>query len=217
MIYIILCHGRFKDYIAVPKANMYQSLHDTVLVNGKFVQFQIRTEEQEYRDTYGIAWELYKFEGENTRERILEEFKKYPAYKKMLNIKEDKNVSDLENYQSLVEREILNTKEITVIDKTTGNHITIRDDATIHDYAFQIGGDMGNHLVKATLNDVVYELKYDSIGRVERDYNPFTVRLKNGDEIKVEFDENVICPRQSTNIAQKKPKRFSLFRRKEVK
>ena len=205
------------DYIANPKANMYQSLHDTVLVNGKFVQFQIRTEEQEYRDTYGIAWELYKFEGENTRERILEEFKKYPAYKKMLNIKEDKNVSDLENYQSLVEREILNTKEITVIDKTTGNHITIRDDATIHDYAFQIGGDMGNHLVKATLNDVVYELKYDSLGRVERDYNPFTVRLKNGDEIKVEFDENVICPRQSTNIAHKKPKRFSLFRRKEVK
>ena len=205
------------DYIANPKANMYQSLHDTVLVNGKFVQFQIRTEEQEHRNTYGIAWELYKFEGENTRERILEEFKKYPAYKKMLNIKEDKNIYDLENYQSLIEKEILNTKEITVINKSTGKNITIRDDATIHDFAFQIGGEMGHHLVKAILNDVVYELKYSKSGKVDKDYNPFNVRLKNGDEISVEFDENIICPRQSTDIDNKKPKKFLLFKRKEVK
>ncbi len=205
------------DYIANPKANMYQSLHDTVLINGKFVQFQIRTEEQEFRDTYGIAWELYKFEGENTRERILEEFKKYPTYKKMLEIKEDKTITDLGNYQSLVEKEILNTKEITVINKTTGKNITIRDDATIHDFAFQIGGELGNHLVKATLNDVVYELRYNKNGKIDNDYNPFNVRLRNGDEISVEFDENVICPRQSTNIDRKKVKKFTLFKRREVK
>lgn len=204
------------DYIANPKSNMYQSLHDTVLYDGKFVQFQIRTEEQEYRNTYGLAWELYKYEGENTRERILEEFKKYPAYKKLSDIKEDKNVSDLENYQSLIDKEILNTKEITVINKATGKNVTIRDDATIHDFAFLIGGEMGDHLVRAVLNDTVYELKIDKNGRVERGYNPFNVRLRNGDEISVFFDENIICPRQSTDLGHKKPKKFVLFKRKEM-
>ena len=47
----------------------------------------------------------------------------------MLEIKEDKTITDLGNYQSLVEKEILNTKEITVINKTTGKNITIRDDS----------------------------------------------------------------------------------------
>lgn len=203
------------DYIANPKSNMYKSLHDTVLCNGKFVQFQIRTEEQEYRNTYGLAWELYRYEGENTRERILDEFKKYPAYKKLLDIKEDKNVSDLENYQSLIDREVLNTKEITVINKATGKNVTLRDDATILDFAFQIAGEKGKHLVKATLNDVVYELKIKN-GKVQtvQGYCPFDIRLRNGDEISVEFNENFLCPRPSADMTRKKPKKLFFSKEK---
>ena len=205
------------DYIANPKSNMYQSLHDTVLIDGKFVQFQIRTVEQEYRNTFGLAWELYKYEGENTRERILEEFKKYPAYKKLLDIKEDKSISDLESYQSLINKELLNTKEITVINKATGENITIRDDATLHDFAYLIGGPLGDHLVKATLNDTEYALDIKN-GKVISTRNPFNIRLRNGDEITVEFDESITCPKESTDIdhkkaiREKKNKIFGLFK-----
>ena len=132
----------------------------------------------------------------------------------MLNIKEDSNILDMDNYQSLIEREILNTKEITVINKSTGKNLAVRDDATIHDFAFQIGGEMGNHLVKATLNDVVYELRYTRSGKVDTSYNPFNIRLNNGDEITVEFDEKITCPRQSTEINPKKTKRLFFTRRK---
>ena len=199
--------NRFKDYIYNPKYNMYKSLHTTVSHDGKYVQFQIRTLEQEYRDTYGLAWELYKYEGENTRERILEEFKKYPAYQKLLDVRDNKGVSDLASYQDLIKKEILNTREITVINKANGKNVSIRDDATIRDFAYLVGGPLGDHLVKATLNDVVYELVIKN-GVVNENKNPFNVRLREGDEISVEFDEKIWCPKQNTNIV-KKPKKKS--------
>jgi len=208
--------NRFKDYIYSPKYNMYQSLHTTVSNDGKYVQFQIRTLEQEYRDTYGLAWELYKFEGEYTRERILDEFKKYPAYKKLLDIKENKEVYDLESYQSLIKKEILNTSEITVINADNGKSIAIRDDATIRDFAYLIGGPLGDHLVRATLNDKVYELEIQN-GVVNLEKYPFSIRLREGDEISVEFDENIWCPAPNTDIVPKKKKRWSKTLKNEMK
>lgn len=208
--------NRFKDYIYSPKYNMYQSLHTTVSNEGKYVQFQIRTLEQEYRDTYGLAWELYKFEGEYTRERILEEFKKYPAYKKLLDIKENKEVSDLESYQSLIKKEILNTSEITVINTDNGKSIAIRDDATIRDFAYLIGGPLGDHLVRATLNDKVYELEIQN-GVVNLEKYPFGIRLRDGDEISVEFNENIWCPAPNTDIVPKKKKRLHKTLKNEIK
>ena len=194
-----------KDYINTPKYNMYKSLHSTVITeDGRFVQFQIRTIEQEYRNTYGLAWELYKYEGENTRERILEEFKKYPAYKILLDIKEDKTASDLEGYQSLIDKELLNTREITVINKQTGENIQIRDDATIHDFAYRVGGPMGDHLYKATVNDKVYLLKFK---RGKAIY-PFGRRLRPGDEISVEFNEEIICPKPGATMERGKLETF---------
>ena len=195
-----------KDYINTPKYNMYKSIHSTVLTDdGKFVQFQIRTLDQEYRNTYGLAWELYKFEGANTRERILDEFKKYPAYKKLLDITEDKTISDLEGYQSLINREILNTKEITVINKLTGENISIRDDATIHDFAYLVGGELGNHLVRAVVNDTVYELNNKG-----KNAYPFGIRLNSGDEISVEFNEDILCPRPMVDLRHNKLEKLIL-------
>lgn len=203
--------NRFKDYIYNPKYNMYKSLHTTVSHDGKYVQFQIRTLEQEYRDTYGLAWELYKYEGENTRERILEEFKKYPAYQKLIDIRNNGGVSDLEGYQNLIEQEILNTKEITVINKANGKNVTIRDGATIRDFAYLVLGPLGDHLVKAVLNDVVYELEIKN-GVVNTKKIPFDIRLQDGDEIKVEYDEKIWCPRQNTDIGKKPRKKSKILK-----
>ena len=188
-----------KDYINSPKYNMYKSLHTTIVVDGKYVQFQIRTKDQELRNTYGLAWELYKFEGPNIKKRIVEEFKKYPAYNKLLEIKESSSNLGLSEYKSILDRELLNTKEITVINKDTGMSMTVRDDYTIHDFAYEIGGIRGNHLVRATVNDQKYELDIKD-GKVDKDYYPFGVLLQNGDEVSVEFDDNIICPMPAIEI-----------------
>lgn len=182
-----------KDYINSPKYNMYKSLHTTIVVDGKYVQFQIRTIEQELRNTYGLAWELYRFEGPSAREKIVEEFKKYPAYNKLLEINEKSSNLGLTEYKSILDRELLNTKEITVINKDTGRNMTVRDDYTIHDFAYAVGGVRGEHLVRATVNDQKYELDIKD-GKVNKDYYPFGELLKNGDEVSVEFDDNIICP-----------------------
>ena len=187
-----------KDYINSPKYNMYKSLHTTVVINGKYVQFQIRTKEQELRNTYGLAWELYKFEGPNAKEKIVAEFKKYPAYSKLLELKESSANLGLSEYKSILDKELLNTKEITVINKDTGQSVTVRDDYTIHDYAFHIAGVRGKHLVSATVNDEKYELEIVN-GVPNPDSYKFDLLLKNGDEISVEFDDSIICPIPTTD------------------
>jgi len=208
----------FKDYISCPKYNGYQSIHTTVIIDGKYVQFQIRTPEQELRNTYGIAWELYKFEGPNIKEKILEEFKKNPAYKRMLEIKENESNMGLTEYKSLIDKEILNTKLITVVNKVDGTNVTIVDGSTIRDFAYNVGGDLGNHLVSATLNDEKYSLDIKD-GVVNPDYYPFDIMLKNGDEISVKFDENIICPSPITKekkVEEKKSTKKLLLEDKKV-
>ena len=187
-----------KDYIYNPKQNMYKSLHSTVIHDGCFVQFQIRTIEQEYRDTYGLAWELYKYDGENTRERILEEFKKYPAYQRLLDVTKDTNSLDLSDYRSLLNREILNRDNITIIDKSNGKSVTVPLGTTIHDLAYVIYGDLGNHLVSAKINDEMYIWK-------DQQY-PFGRKLEDGDIISLTFNENILCYRPGTKVLVKKEK-----------
>lgn len=186
-----------KDYINNPKPNLYQSLHSTVKYKGKSVQFQIRTREQEFRDTYGLAWELYKFEGPNARERILEEFKKYPEYNTLKNILDNPNL-DINTYQESLDKDVLYPKQIIVINKETGANVSLRENSTIRDYAYHIGGKLGDHLVSAVLNDEKYTLRYKKNGDLDTKYYPFDIELKPGDEISVEFDEKIITPRPSS-------------------
>ena len=184
-----------KNYIANPKSNMYQSFHETCYINGKLVQFQIRTVEQEYRNTYGFAWELYKYEGINARSKILKEFKQYPLYQRLEELAHNESITSLGMYRNLLENEVLKVREITVIDKSSGRTIPIKEGSTIHDYAYQIMGYVAEHLFRAIVNDVVYEFKKDENGNIDFSSYPFYLKLKQGDEIYIELNENIHCPR----------------------
>lgn len=183
-----------KDYIDNPKPNLYQSLHSTVVYNGKYVQFQLRTLEQEYRNTFGLAWELYKFEGKNTRKKILDEFKQYPEYNALKNILKNDD-TDLNTYKESIDNDILYPKEIIVVNKDNGDNIALREHATVHDFAYQIGGKLGDHLLSVTLNDERISLRFVN-GLIDESYYPFDIELKSGDEISCVFSTRVNTPRR---------------------
>ena len=197
------------NYIANPKSNMYQSFHETVSIDGHLVQFQIRTEEQEHRNTYGFAWELYKYQGENTRERILEAFKKYPIYSRLVALSENEEIQTLNDYRHILDSEVLNVKEITVTDRNTGRARAIKEGSTIHDFAYLIAGHDGDHLSKAIVNDTVYTFRSDEYGNIDFSFNPFYLKLQQGDEIYVEFDENINCPKPNSDFEPATSKKLS--------
>lgn len=187
-----------KNYINNPKYNGYKSLHETVTHKGKLVQFQLRTLEQEHTDTFGLAWELYKLEGPDARERILEKFKKYPIYEEI----ESMQNLQLNDYEDVLISTVLSDKPITVINRETGETVSLKEYSTIHDYAYEVGGNNAIHLKAAILNDELIELRYDKKGRPTK-YYPFDIELKNGDEISVYYDPNIITPEPSKRQKQK--------------
>lgn len=197
------------NYIANPKYNGYQSFHETASINGKLVQFQIRTEKQEHRNTYGLAWESYKFQGPNTRERILEEFKKYPIYGRLAELSRDRTIKTLGEYGHSLESNVLKVNEISVIDKISGRTRSIKEGSTIHDFAYLIGGHKGDHLSKAIVNDVVYTFPVDEKGNIDFDSYPFDLKLEPGDEIYVEFDEKINCKKPKRDLSSSSAKKLT--------
>ena len=180
-----------KNYINNPKSNGYKSLHETVNYNGKLVQFQLRTLEQEHTDTFGLAWELYKLEGPDIREKILEKFKKFPIYDEISSMQNVK----LDDYEEYLKTKVLSDKPIIVINRENGESVSLKEHSTIHDFAYEIAGDMGIHLSGAILNDEFIGVKFDKNGKVNNKYYPFGVELKNGDEITVYFNEDILTPK----------------------
>lgn len=180
-----------KNYINNPKSNGYKSLHETVNYNGKLVQFQLRTLEQEHTDTFGLAWELYKLEGPDIREKILEKFKKFPIYDEISSMQNVK----LDDYEEYLKTKVLSDKPIIVINRENGESVSLKEHSTIHDFAYEIAGDMGIHLSGAILNDEFIGVKFDKNGKLNNKYYPFGVELKNGDEITVYFNEDILTPK----------------------
>lgn len=196
------------NYIANPKSNGYRSFHETVSINGKLVQFQIRTEEQEYRNTYGFAWELYKYQGPHARERIVKAFKNYPLYHGLYRVVHDETIQTLGEYRHLLDSEALKVKEMPVIDRISGRTRSIKEGSTIHDFAYLIGGHKGDHLSKAIVNDVLYTFDKDENGNIDFSSYPFDLKLQKGDEIYVEFDEKINCPKPNSDLASSSSKKL---------
>lgn len=180
-----------KNYINNPKPNGYKSIHETVIHDGKLVQFQLRTREQEYENTYGLAWELYKLEGPDIREKILERFKKLPIYDEISSMQDIK----LDDYEEYLKTNVLSDKPIIVINRENGESVSLRENSTIHDFAYAVAGDEAIHLSGAILNDEFIGLRFDKKGNVDNRYYPFGIELKNGDEITVYFNDNILTPK----------------------
>ena len=170
-------NSKFKDYIAMPKTNMYQSLHTTVFGSRDcLVQTQIRTSQMNLVDTYGLTayWDLNK---ENAKSTMQEELKsKFQFFKSLTEI--NALTSDNQEFVSQVKSELFNGSIYVYTPK--GDIIELPYGSTPIDFAYKIHTDIGNTMVGAIVNDNPEAIDYI---------------LQNKDRVKIITDPLSFGPR----------------------
>lgn len=147
-------HGRFKDFIAAPKSNLYQSIHTTVMdESGRKFEIQIRTELMNKAAEYGISahW-LYKERGKAVAgwDRWLEWFKQAVDYQLEL--------SDPSEFMKFLKTDLFQN-EIYVF-TPAGELKQLPSGSTPIDFAYAIHSDVGNHCTGAKVNGRLVPLDY---------------------------------------------------------
>lgn len=160
-------NSKFRDYIGLPKTNMYRSLHTTVFgYEGHLVQFQIRTYDMEKIDNYGLTayWDIKKHNAEYEMQEDLKN--KLPFFQTIKDI--DYLTNDNAEFVKNVKRELFN-KTIYVY-TYKGDVVELPAGSTPIDFAYKLGADIGNTIVSATVNDA---------------YVPVDTILQNRDRVKI--------------------------------
>ena len=170
--------GRFKDYIATPKANLYQSLHTTVIgPDGRPIEIQIRTVEMHEASEYGIAahW-LYKKAG-NSRGRMSAEDKSIDSTINWIRRSLDWTVGDeIEDAHEFLDSLRVDLFEHDIFVFTPkGEVMSLRRDSTPLDFAYAVHTQVGNHCVGAKVNGSVV---------------PLTHKLQSGDRVEILTNKN---------------------------
>ena len=156
--------GRFKDYIAMPKANMYQSLHTTVLNSyGKPFEVQIRTKEMHRLAEYGIAAH-WKYKDGKT-DRTLDE--KIRWIREVMALHEG-DVEDSAEYLNALKTEMFNDEVFVFTPQ--GDVKNLPAGSTIVDFAYAIHSDVGNKCVGGKINMKIV---------------PLSTKLKTGDIVEI--------------------------------
>jgi (p)ppGpp synthetase, RelA/SpoT family len=157
--------GRFKDFIAVPKSNMYQSLHTTVISsNGTPLEIQIRTHEMHRIAEYGIAAHWRYKEGQVAGGRSFDE--KLSWIRQLLDWHQD--MRDTKEFMETLKVDVF-ADEVFVF-TPRGDVVELPADSIPIDFAYRVHTDVGNRCTGARVN-----------GRMV----PLTHKLKNGDIVEV--------------------------------
>ena len=160
--------GRFKDYIAVPKSNNYQSIHTTIVgPQGKFIEIQIRTEEMDKVAEEGIAahWS-YK---EHTK--VTKSDQVYGWLRNILELQ--KETETAQEFIDSVTKDIMN--ETVFVFSPKGDITELPQGATPLDFAFAIHTQIGCKCVGAKVNGKIVTLDY---------------KLQNGDRVEIITSKN---------------------------
>ena len=172
---------RFKDYISVPKPNMYQSLHTTLLAeDGTLFEVQIRTKEMDDIAEYGVAahWAYKENKAYSKDKEQFEIAQKLKWYGELLKISSDEEESeDAEDFVNTVKGDILEANVYVFTPK--GEVIELPKGATPIDFAYRIHTDVGHKMVGATVNNRIVTLDYS---------------LKTGDIVSVKTNKNASGP-----------------------
>ncbi|HKN00852.1 MAG TPA: bifunctional (p)ppGpp synthetase/guanosine-3',5'-bis(diphosphate) 3'-pyrophosphohydrolase [Candidatus Binataceae bacterium] len=157
--------GRFKDYIALPKANMYQSLHTTLIgPRGQRMEVQIRTRDMHRVAEEGIAAHWTYKGGAGPKD--LKENEKFAWLRRLIEWQQ--NLKDPEEFLSTVKDDLF--PEDVFVFTPKGDVLDFPQGSSVIDFAYRIHSQVGNHLSGARVN-----------GRMV----PLRQRLKSGDTVEV--------------------------------
>lgn len=173
--------GRFKDYIASPKTNMYQSLHTNIFgENNLLVQAQIRTFDMDEVASFGLATYWNK-NGKESRDEMQKNIKKKLQFCKTLE-ELDKMFSDNKSFVEAAKNELFDKKIYVYSNK--GNSVELPEGATAIDFAYIISDELGNYFKTAIVNDEIVDGNY-----VLKDNDVITIITDNLSKPKEEWAE----------------------------
>ena len=192
--------GRLKDYIAMPKMNMYQSLHTTIVgPDGRIYEVQIRTEEMDQIAERGIAahWS-YKEGKQHSQKKLVEELNWLKAF-------EENSEADAKEYMNDITHDVFNANIYCMTPR--GRIIDLAAGATPIDFAYRIHTEVGNQTVGALVNGVLV---------------PLNTPLKTGDVVELRTNKNSTPSEDwlkivKTNHARNKIKAYFLKKEMEDK
>lgn len=165
--------GRFKDYIGLPKANRYQSLHTGVIgLVGQPLEVQIRTLEMHHVAEYGIAahWK-YKESGGSNASNISTTEEKFTWLRQLLDWQSD--LKDAQEYLDNIKENLFDGEIFAFTPQ--GEVVPLSPGATPVDFAYRIHSEVGNHCAGAQVNGRMVTLD---------------TALKNGDIVKIITQKN---------------------------
>lgn len=161
--------GRFKDYIAMPKANMYQSLHTTLIAsNGQPFEVQIRTYEMHKTAEYGIAAHWKYKEGKTDGKEDSNEDAKLSWLREILEWQRD--MSDNKEFLSAIKNDMNLFSDNVYCFTPAGDVKNLPAGSTPVDFAYSIHSAVGNKMVGARVNGRLVNIDYE---------------IKNGDRIEI--------------------------------
>ncbi|MBQ8920166.1 MAG: bifunctional (p)ppGpp synthetase/guanosine-3',5'-bis(diphosphate) 3'-pyrophosphohydrolase, partial [Acidaminococcaceae bacterium] len=179
--------GRFKDYVAVPKSNMYQSLHTTVaFTNGQPLEIQIRTFEMHRISEYGIAahWRYKESGGSSPATGATKSYAAKLSWLRQL-LEWHNDMSDSKDFVNTVKMDVF-ADEVFVF-TPRGDVIDLPVGSVPIDFAYRIHTDVGNRCIGAKVNGRIVPLDY---------------KLSNGDIVEVITSKQASGPsRDWINIA----------------
>ena len=166
--------GRFKDYIAMPKANMYQSLHTTLIGStGQPFEIQIRTFEMHKAAEYGIAAHWKYKEASDGKKVEAQEEEKLVWLRQILEWQRD--MSDNREFMNVLKNDLDLFSDNVYCFTPTGEVKNLPAGSTPIDFAYSIHSAVGNKMVGARVNGKLVTIDYE---------------IKNGDRIEIITSQN---------------------------
>lgn len=201
--------GRFKDYIAMPKPNMYQSLHTSVIgEDGNTFEIQIRTEEMDELAELGVAahWRYKENKGYSSKKEQQEIGEKLQWLREFISLSDDIKDGDAKEYYDSLKRDIFEANVYVLTPQ--GKIVELPSGSTPIDFAYRIHTEVGHKAVGAIVNNVMV---------------PIDTKLNTGDVVEIKTNKQSLGPSEDwlkfvrTAGARNKIRQFIANREAETK
>ena len=172
--------GRFKDYIAMPKPNMYQSLHTSVIgEDGNTFEIQIRTEEMDELAELGVAahWRYKENKGYSSKKEQQEIGEKLQWLREFISLSDDIKDGDAKEYYDSLKRDIFEANVYVLTPQ--GKIVELPNGSTPIDFAYRIHTEVGHKAVGAIVNNVMV---------------PIDTKLNTGDVVEIKTNKQSLGP-----------------------